>query len=87
MAVVSTRCPHCEVEVEVPASAFLLDDEDVSYTFTCPREECGLFARKRMDGKIRTLLRGVGVPTFEEVVASARVVLEDDKAIWKEILA
>ena len=85
MATVRTNCPDCGVDADLSPASLLIDDEDDSYTFSCPT--CERSVRKRLDPKIRALLRSADVRTFEEVVASEVVELIDDADIWRGVLS
>jgi hypothetical protein len=71
-------------EVSVPLDALVLDDESECYRFTCPR--CGSVQVKPADERIRSLLRRHGVPTIDELVSGWSTLLQDDAAIWREVL-
>lgn len=82
MTLIRTRCDHHGV-VDVDSTEVVIDDQESVYRLACP--EGGHPVERRMDHKVRKLLRSVQVPTIEEVVASAKGVLGDDKEIWREV--
>ena len=76
-------CPE-HGEVTALLSTMLIDDEGDalhgSYRFTC--EADGAVVEKPLTDEIRDILRGAGVRTVDEVVASEAVALRDDESIW-----
>ena len=82
MPTIRTRCDR-HGEVDVPDSEIVIDDEESVYRLVCPSG--GHPLEKRFDEKIRKALRGAGVRTIEDVVASAKVALRDDEKIWKSV--
>lgn len=77
-------CPT-DGDVIVDAAALVIDDEDSVYRFTCAT--CKAVIEKRMDDEIREVLRSANVATIEELVASGASALEDDRNIWRALLA
>lgn len=79
MTKMRVTCP-LDGDVIITAAVAVIDDEEHVYRFTCSGP-CGGGVEKAMDYEIRRLLRDAGVPTVDEVVASARLVLHDDDAL------
>ena len=75
---VRVDCP-VDGPVEITTDVLHLDDTAQVYRFTCGR--CGQGVEKRMDERIRALLRKVGVLTIDELVLAFRALLDDDTAV------
>ena len=78
------RCPT-DGDVTVKADTMVIDDFEDVYRFTCPT--CGSSVDKRLDERIRELLRGCGVITIDEACWAFESLLSDDRNIERWLLS